>query len=105
MDSKVTFSPLADRCRPRTIEEFIGQEHLLSEHKILKTIIDKGAAFSLILWGEPGSGKTTLARLIASYCNMDSYFLSAISAGVAGGRKGIEKGKQNRTKGIQTLLF
>jgi putative ATPase len=105
MDSKVTFSPLADRCRPRTIEEFIGQEHLLSEHKILKTIIDKGAAFSLILWGEPGSGKTTLARLIASYCKMDSYFLSAISAGVADVRKVIEKGKQNREKGVQTMLF
>jgi len=105
MDSKATFSPLADRCRPRTIEEFIGQEHLLSEHKILKTIIDKGAAFSLILWGDPGSGKTTLARLIASYCSMESYFLSAISAGVADVRKVIEKGKQNREKGVQTMLF
>jgi putative ATPase len=105
MDSKVTFSPLADRCRPRTIEEFIGQEHLLSEHKILKTIIDKGAAFSLILWGEPGSGKTTLARLIASYCSMDSYFLSAISAGVADVRKVIDKGKHNREQGVQTMLF
>jgi len=105
METKDAFSPLADRCRPRSIEEFIGQEHLLSEHKILKTIIDKGAAFSLILWGEPGSGKTTLARLIASYCSMDSYFLSAISAGVADVRKVIEKGKQNREKGVQTLLF
>ncbi len=100
-----TLSPLADRCRPRTIEEFIGQEHLLSEHKILKTIIDKGTAFSLILWGEPGSGKTTLARLIASYCKLDSHFLSAISAGVADVRKVIEKGKENRQKGSQTLLF
>lgn len=105
MEKKDTFSPLADRCRPRTIEEFIGQEHLLSEHKILKTIIDKGTAFSLILWGEPGSGKTTLARLIASYCRLDSYFLSAISAGVADVRKVIEKGKQNRERGAQTLLF
>jgi putative ATPase len=105
MDPKVTFSPLADRCRPRTIEEFIGQEHLLSEHKILKTIIDKGSAFSLVLWGEPGSGKTTLARLIASYCKMDSYFLSAISAGVADVRKVIDKGRQNREKGVQTMLF
>jgi len=105
METKDNFSPLADRCRPRTMHEFIGQEHLLSEHKVLKTIIDKGAAFSLILWGEPGSGKTTLARLIASYCSMDPYFLSAISAGVADVRKVIEKGKANREKGVQTLLF
>ncbi len=100
-----TFSPLADRCRPRTIEEFIGQEHLLSEQRILRNIIDKRTAFSLILWGEPGSGKTTLARLIASYCNMDPHFLSAISAGVADVRKVIEKGKKNREQGVQTLLF
>jgi putative ATPase len=105
MKKQATFSPLADRCRPKTIEEFIGQEHLLSEHKVLRSIIDTGTAFSLILWGEPGSGKTTLARLIASYCNLDSYFLSAISAGVADVRKVIEKGKANRAKGVQTLLF
>jgi putative ATPase len=105
MDKNDTFSPLADRCRPRSIEEFIGQEHLLSENRVLRTVIDRGTAFSIILWGDPGSGKTTLARLIGSYCNMDSYFLSAVSAGVADVRKVIEKGRENRKKGHQTLLF
>ena len=105
MNETQTFSPLADRCRPRSIEEFIGQEHLLAQHRVLKTIIDKGTAFSLVLWGEPGSGKTTLARLIGAYCNMDSYFLSAISAGVTDVRKVIEKGRENRKKGVHTLLF
>lgn len=105
MEQKDAFSPLADRCRPRTIDGFVGQEHLLSEHKILRTIIDRGTAFSLILWGEPGSGKTTLARIIASCCKMEAHFLSAISAGVADVRKVIEKGKENRAKGVQTLLF
>ncbi|TFH43188.1 MAG: replication-associated recombination protein A [Chrysiogenales bacterium] len=98
-------SPLADRCRPLTIEEFIGQEHLLSGNRILRNIIDKGAPFSLILWGEPGSVKTTLARIIASTCAMDSHFLSAISAGVADVRRVIERGRVNREKGVQTLLF
>lgn len=98
-------SPLAERCRPRDLDEFVGQEHLLSGNKIIRTIIDKGEAYSLILWGEPGSGKTTLARLIAKYCSMEPHFLSAISAGVADVRKVIEKGKKNREEGKQTLLF
>ena len=68
-------------------------------------MIDQGEAFSLILWGEPGSGKTTLARLIAQYCSMEPHYLSAISAGVADVRRVIEKGKANREQGRQTLLF
>lgn len=98
-------SPLAERCRPVSMDEFVGQEHLLSGNKIISTIIDTGEAYSLILWGEPGSGKTTLARLIAKYCSMEPHFLSAISAGVADVRKVIERGRQNRKEGKQTLLF
>ncbi len=98
-------SPLADRRRPLTIDEFVGQEHLLEGNRVLRKIIDGGAPFSLILWGDPGSGKTTLARIIAAACAMDAHFLSAISAGVADVRRVIEKGRANREGGVRTLLF
>ncbi len=105
MTDKSDTIPLAERCRPKTLEHFIGQEHLLDENRLLRTIFETGRAYSIILWGEPGSGKTTLARLIAESCSMDACYLSAISAGVADVRKVIEKGKKNREEGVQTLLF
>jgi len=105
MSKKDKFSPLAERCRPESLEDFIGQNHVVSNGKIIRSIIERRTAFSLILWGEPGSGKTTLAKIISRYCSMDSYFLSAISAGVADVRKVIQKGKENRENDIQTLLF
>jgi len=104
MNNEKELSPLAERCRPKSIEEFIGQNHLMSDGKILKAVFVKKSPFSMILWGEPGSGKTTLAFLIAKYCDMDSYFVSAISAGVRDVRKIIDKGKENKIKGIPTLL-
>jgi putative ATPase len=105
MQKTDALSPLAERSRPKTLDEFVGQRHVLSEGKILRKILDTGSAYSIILWGEPGTGKTTLASLIAAYCSMESHFLSAISAGVADVRKVIERGKENRVEGRQTLLF
>lgn len=97
--------PLAERMRPRTIQEYLGQEHLLGEGKIIQQMITQKRAFSCILWGEPGTGKTTIARIVADACDMEAHFLSAIAAGVADVRKVIEKGKANRAQGLQTLLF
>lgn len=105
MKTQDNLSPLAERCRPKSTEDFAGQEHILGEGKIVRNILDSGNACSLILWGEPGTGKTTLAGIIASRCEMDYYAISAVSAGVADVRKVIDKGKENRLYGKGTLLF
>lgn len=72
---------------------------------MLHSVIGRKTVFSMILWGEPGCGKTTLARLIADHCGMEAHFLSAVSSGVPEVRKVIERGKENRKNGVQTLLF
>lgn len=105
MENDRDIRPLAERCRPGTLEAFVGQEHLLGPGKILRSVIDKKTVFSMLLWGEPGCGKTTLARLIAGHCGMEAHFLSAVSSGVPEVRKVIERGKENRKNGVQTLLF
>ncbi|MDY6934160.1 MAG: replication-associated recombination protein A [Spirochaetota bacterium] len=105
MSKERDIRPLAERCRPHSLDEFVGQKHLLGFGKIINVILEKNIPFSLIMWGDPGTGKTTLARLIAECCEMESYFISAISSGVVDVRKIIERGKENKKNGIQTLLF
>jgi len=97
--------PLAERCRPKTIEEFVGQGHLMGEGRMIRSLIRRKSPFSMILWGEPGCGKTTLGGIIAGECGMESFFLSAVSSGVHEVRRVIERGKENRKAGKQTLLF
>lgn len=103
LDEKIT--PLAERCRPAFIDQYIGQEHLTAKGKIIRSAIDGGKIFSMILWGDPGTGKTTLARIIATHCDMEYHYLSAVSSGVADVRKVITSGERNRQMGKQTLLF
>lgn len=83
--------PLAERLRPKTLDEFVGQKHLVGEGAILRTAIEKGTIPSMILWGPPGVGKTTLARIIATQLKRPYYQLSAINSGVKDIREVIDK--------------
>ncbi|MBV8405815.1 MAG: replication-associated recombination protein A [Gammaproteobacteria bacterium] len=98
--------PLADRMRPRTLAEFVGQRHLLGAGKPLAASIEAGQLHSLILWGPPGTGKTTLARLIAEAANAQFIALSAVMAGVKDIRAAVEAARSERARhGRATLLF
>ena len=97
--------PLAERVRPRTIDEFFGQRHLLNKGKILHRLMDQAAPFSIIFWGPPGTGKTTLARMIAKSTDAKIKELSAVSSGVKDLRKVISLAENNREMGVKTILF
>ncbi len=100
-----SITPLAERCRPVSLDDYIGQEHITGHGKLVRNMLKSGKAFSMILWGDPGTGKTTLAKIIAENCEMEYHYLSAVSAGVADVRKVIASGEKNRRAGLQTLLF
>ena len=97
--------PLADRLRPRRLEEIVGQDHLLAVDAPLGRMIDAGRIASIVLWGPPGCGKTTLARLLAEVTDLAFEPLSAVFSGVADLRKVFERAKQSRLAGRGTLLF
>ena len=92
----MTNQPLAERLRPQNLEEFIGQKHLVGEGAVLRQMIDSGHFSSIILWGPPGVGKTTLAKIIANNLNRPFYILSAINSGVKDVRDVIDKAKNSR---------
>ncbi len=101
----MTIEPLAERMRPKNLDEVVGQQHLVSEGQIIKEIIARKQPTSLILWGPPGSGKTTLARIIAHEVDADFIELSAVTSGKADVVKVIEHAKQNQRLGMKTILF
>ena len=104
-DFSEDYRPLAARMRPRTLAEYIGQSHVLSEGKPLYRAILAGHAHSMILWGPPGTGKTTLAEIIAGHFNAEVERLSAVTSGVKEIREAIERAKINQQAGRRTLLF
>jgi putative ATPase len=98
--------PLAERMRPRTLDEFVGQEHLLGVGKVLRSTIEKGRVHSMILWGPPGTGKTTLARIVAQASGCHFMSFSAVLSGVREIREVVnEATEQRRYYGRRTVLF
>ena len=99
-------APLAARMRPRNFEEFVGQEHLIGEGRLLRRLIDADQVPSMIFWGPPGSGKTTLARIIAALTKSHFEPISAVTAGVADLRRIVEEARERRGMyGQRTILF
>jgi len=99
-------APLAERIRPRTLAEFVGQQHLVGEGRVLRRVIEGGGLLpSLILWGAPGTGKTTLARLLARRSGSRFVPLSAVFSGVKDLRAAIAEAREDKKRGRRTILF
>ena len=98
-------APLAERLRPRTLDEVIGQRHLLGPGKPLRVAFESGRLHSMILWGPPGVGKTTLARLMADAFDAQFISMSAVLGGVKDIREAVERAQAARTSGRATVVF
>src|SRR3954469_10138125 len=98
-------APLAARMRPRSLDELVGQSHVLGEGSALRTAIEQGRPFSMILYGPPGSGKTTLARIVAASADAAFEELSAVNVGKAEVRGVIERAAERRRGGRPTIFF
>ncbi len=98
-------APLADRMRPTTLEEYAGQSHLLADGKILKRMIDRDEVQSMIFWGPPGVGKTTLAKIIAATTKSRFITFSAVTSGIKEIKEVMSKAESNRAMGVKTIVF
>ena len=97
--------PLASRMRPNSLDEFVGQQHLIGKDKILRRMIESDNISSMIFWGPPGVGKTTLARIIAKYTKSKFITFSAVTSGIKEIKEVMEDADQNKKMGIKTIVF
>lgn len=104
-DYKETAAPLASRLRPESLETFVGQKHLLGPGKLLRQLIDQDNIPSMIFWGPPGVGKTTLASIIAKKTNADFINFSAVTSGIKEIKDVMAKAEMSRRMGLRTLVF
>jgi len=99
------WQPLADRMRPQRLDDLVGQQHILAKDKPLRQAIENGKLHSIILWGPPGTGKTTLSRMIANYCDAEFISLSAVLSGVKDIREAVTRAQVNQQQGKPSILF
>lgn len=99
------FAPLASRLRPQSVDEYIGQSHLIAKGRPLRALLDKGQCYSMVLWGPPGVGKTTLALLFAKSCNAYFEQIPAVTSGIKDIREAVDRALLRKQRGVKTLLF
>ncbi len=104
-DDREQSAPLASRLRPETLDEYVGQQHLVGKGRILRQLIEKDQVSSMIFWGPPGVGKTTLARIIARQTEAEFVEFSAVTSGIKEIKEVMQRAEQNRRYGMRTLLF
>ena len=104
-DEHFEFKPLAERMRPTTLDNFFGQKDIVGEDSPIRKMIENDTITSMIFWGPPGVGKTTLAKIIAKQTNSLFYELSAVTAGVKEIKEFIEIAKFNKANGKKTIVF